>query len=124
MSKILELLFKLDRFQDSFLQLPTTIKLDEKTEAGKCLEQISLLIEEAIVLTSHIDLFLESYALKDNRIIYFSDYFNQIALELKKEYINTNHKDYLFKFMQTGVKRNTDNLSEEIYSDSRNTLLY
>ena len=50
---------------------PDDVKIDDKTEAGKCLDQISLLIEESVILTSHIALFLESYALTDNKIIHF-----------------------------------------------------
>src|SRR5690606_30337363 len=77
MSKNIELLFKLDRFQEKYLHFPKNVKIDDKTEAGKCLDQISLLIEESVILTSHIALFLESYALTDNKIIHFSDFFNQ-----------------------------------------------
>lgn len=117
-SKILEILFILDRFEEKYLHLSKTIKLDEKTDAGKYLDQISLLIEQAVVLTSHIELFLESYALKDNRIIYFSDFFNKQAVLLKQEYINVNHKGYLEKIKQQGVKRDTDEMSKEIYADS------
>ena len=68
MSKNIELLFKLDRFQEKYLHFPKNVKIDDKTEAGKCLDQISLLIEESVILTSHIALFLESYALTDNKI--------------------------------------------------------
>lgn len=74
MSKNIELLFKLDRFQEKYLHFPKNVKIDDKTEAGKCLDQISLLIEESVILTSHIALFLESYALTDNKIIHFSDF--------------------------------------------------
>lgn len=50
MSKNIELLFKLDRFQEKYLHFPKNVKIDDKTEAGKCLDQISLLIEESVIL--------------------------------------------------------------------------
>lgn len=118
MSKNIELLFKLDRFQEKYLHFPKNVKIDDKTEAGKCLDQISLLIEESVILTSHIALFLESYALTDNKIIHFSDFFNQTAQDTKKEYLNISSKEALTKYKKTGIVRDTDEISKELYSDS------